>query len=160
MDGIPQPCSAFHGCFARKQSLCVFTLFPLPQIDRFPYNPLSVLCSRCVYRDFQYTYSLHLPASSLRLVLVYTLLKSLPPACRFSDLILGCGTYYPDEVKLHPCLATLCLSGCSRHIACSGVSLKFRPKPEIEMYSNPGSIGLDPKLPLTSREKNLKRIPT
>lgn len=37
---------------------------------------------------------------------------------------------------------------------------KVSPLAEIEMYSNPGSIGLDPKLPLTSREKNLKRIPT
>ena len=132
-------------------SLC----FPLSADRQISYNPLSVLCSRCVYQDFQYTDSLHLPASCLSVVLVYTFESPDHQPVDLVDVV-----DYPDEVKLHPCLATLCLSGCSRHIACSGVSLKFRPKPEIEMYSNPGSIGLDPKLPLTSREKNLKRIPT
>ena len=121
----------------------VFTLFGSPQIDRSPITP-SFLCGRCVYQDFQYRLSSSPPCF-------------FSPAKERSWFILA-KHLNPDEVKLHPFrLATLCLS---RHIACSGVSLKSRLWPKLRCTLTRGSIGLDPKLPLTSREKNLKRIPT
>ena len=48
MYGIPEPCLAFHRCFARKQSLCVFTLFPGAADRQIPYNPVPSLQPMCL----------------------------------------------------------------------------------------------------------------
>ena len=152
MYGIPEPCSSpFHRSASLQEnnpSFCLHFVW-LPADRQISYNPVLSLRPMC------------LPGFPIPPLFFTSLLLLFGQGKVYSRKPESAKHLNPDEVKLHPyCLATLCLSRSSRHIACSGVSLKSRLWPKLRCTLTRGSIGLDPKLPLTSREKNLKRIPT